>query len=780
MNKIRNIWYISKFDIKTTLDYQILFKIIYSNIKSCINVPNIRQENKILENDFNSLFQTTLFDFLFEEFELFDYYDKLFAQRKYVPKNNENLFGSFIFGYKNYFYEISKDKNKLKKLKKIRWYLWCDKDNFYKEEKNYYEEINLFKSNLLQEFHEEVENDNDSFDEVQSKLLYKDYNSNKDNDIDIIDENFENNIITEEIINKLLTNEDNPLFYVIKLICLTMASFCKATMCFIIALYSSNNKNISENKNELIKEFSKRFNNYVDSCKIINKKCENINIAINYLYKELFVSYPNFPKFSIFRLCIKIWYNEMTSILIGDYSLLNLIKKNISKIFSSYINEDLINKINNNSQNDIIKKNDIKSFLGMSPFIKNESFDLNLSSSIFMFQSENIGNNYNSSDAFSDIFCPFGSEYEDDKKKYNIIEKGLSIIYDTFSNEYSVNLLNLTSIEVNNYYQDIENNFCNIIEEVLSDIFLNENKLISFKSIVDKILEYFDSYFFSKRIIPKLKNKIYLTVFNSIKNNLFIYIKNKYNDNILLSNINLNINSNYNNNSISTNNSSNYNMNMNLKSSMFGFSLIEENNNFNNQYEKEIIDFIIKETSTSSNKNNINLIQKFINELNEKKEVFEIMKNIHNWYDNHQNEIKKHDKKVRKELLKKDFSLNYNKLQRTILSYSIDCNWEKIKKIKAIEQYFKKINDTQNNDNEDIKMNEEDDLNIINSAHNFNTINNNSMNIEREENHLDEQNDDFGMMYMGDNENGFDGGDDEGNNNNLNNINLKSSNFFDI
>ena len=78
-------------------------------------------------------------------------------------------------------------------------------------------------------------------------------------------------------------------------------------MCYMNSFYNE------QRKTELIKEYIKRFNNFIQASKYINSQCENINIVINYLDKDILKSYPHFPKFSIFRLCMKIWYNEKYS-----------------------------------------------------------------------------------------------------------------------------------------------------------------------------------------------------------------------------------------------------------------------------------------------------------------------------------------------------------------------------------------------------------------------------------------------------------------------------------
>ena len=109
-------------------------------------------------------------------------------------------------------------------------------------------------------------------------------------------------------------------------------------------------------------------NNFVDTCTIIDEKCVNINLAMNYLYESIFPDYPKFPKFSIYRMCLKIWFSEINTHLIGKNTLLFEIKEILSSIFSETLKENLLNKmdINNNMFSNftlIIKNIEFNAFL---------------------------------------------------------------------------------------------------------------------------------------------------------------------------------------------------------------------------------------------------------------------------------------------------------------------------------------------------------------------------------------------------------------------------------
>ena len=110
--------------------------------------------------------------------------------------------------------------------------------------------------------------------------------------------------------------------------------------------------------------------------------------------------------------------------------------------------------------------------------------------------------------------------------------------------------------------------------------------------------------------------------------------------------------------------------------------------------------------------------------------------------ENENENFKKLDKKISKELDKKNISSSYNILQKYLLSYSVQNNWEIIKKIKAIENYHFKINSPIEQENKSLK----------------NTVNAFSLN-----NNIEEDNDIFNDKL-----NNFDNGMDD----------LKGSNIF--
>ena len=276
------------------------------------------------------------------------------------------------------------------------------------------------------------------------------------------------------------------------------------------------------------------------------------------------------------------------------------IKNNVIELFNNFLDNQIKDNISikiPNSYNLNTKKK----------FGLNSSISL-LNPESCLYQSNNINNIYGS-------FMNFGF----DNDEMQILLKGLAIIVDTFSNEYSVNLINLSEIDTNDIYLEIENNFCDTITGSIENIYqqlIVKNKT-NIKDLIKKIVNYYETKsFYTENIITTLKKRIFDSIYNKLKGILLDYINSKFLDfqpeeqRYISNNPSENNLSLYSNNSISTNQSSNFN----LKSSFF-FDSTETN--INNDYESEIISYILKNGNY-----NFSYIKKIINEINNKEKIY--------------------------------------------------------------------------------------------------------------------------------------------------------------
>jgi hypothetical protein len=337
--------------------------------------------------------------------------------------------------------------------------------------------------------------------------------------------------------------------------------------------------------------------------------------------------------------------------------------------------------------------------------------NFNLSTSFSLFQSFNLS----CKDPMNDLYSPLGAIniYENEDKQYKILEKGFTIINDTFSNEYSVYFLNSSLIDTNNLYDNLVYNLEKSIKYYIAEVFnvYIYEKNSSVKDIIDNIFEYFDNYFYKSFIIPNLKNKMYETVYLCVKNNLLEFVKNKYfemdnpnkkeNNEIIIS-------------KKSMFSSAKTNWSSNLKSSsIFDLNNDELGNNFNfsenidiktDEYKKEITNYIKK--NTSGDISNTEIEQK-IESINEQMNLYDSCTSICNWHKDHINTIKENDKLVIEEILKLKNKINipliYDQTKRYLLSYSLQYDWDFIRKVKTLQKYYLKNND-------DTDMIEEDNI----------------------------------------------------------------------
>jgi hypothetical protein len=545
-----------------------------------------------------------------------------------------------------------------------------------------------------------------------------------------LEELYEKYIIDDELIDKLFTKEKNPFFYIIKLIYITIYSYCLSKISHLLYTFLNTQVNKKEaRKTILINEYLKCFNNFVDSCTIIDEKCVNINLAMNYLYESLLEGYPKFPKFSIYRMCLKIWFATINTHLIGQNTLLYEIREILSAVFSETLKSELLGKF---------EEGNIYNFTSTKSVNTEKEKKFNLNTSFSLFQSISYIDNINSLNDFSSQFNPI-NVYDKNDKHYKILEKGLSIINDTFSNEYSVYYLNSSIIDTNNFYDNLVYSLIKCIKCYIAEVFnvyIYKNES-SAKAIIDNIFNYFDNYFYKNFIIPNLQNKIYEAIYLCIKNNLLEFAKNKYfqQDNHIKKNeINLNQKSVF--------DSAETNWCSNMKSSSFfdinseeSVNNININNNNKNKHKEEIINYIISNIPYEINKNSTQTkVEEKLELINQKINIYDLFSSVSEWHDHHKKVIEKNDDKVlnaiigMKNIMGINIPLEFDQTKRYLLSYSLQYDWEFLRKVKVLEKYYftNKDENAMIEDN-DIGNNYLDELDNIGQENN--TIGNNNFNL---------------------------------------------------
>ena len=115
-----------------------------------------------------------------------------------------------------------------------------------------------------------------------------------------------------------------------------------------------------------------------------------------------------------------------------------------------------------------------------------------------------------------------------------------------------------------------------------------------------------------------------------------------------------------------------------------------------NEYKKEIINYIMKNISFDMNNSQI---EQKLDSINEQINLYDICNSISNWHNEQTNKIKENDKKIIEEIINLKKILNiplvYDQTKRYLLSYSLQYDWDFIKKANILINYFK-INDDEN------------------------------------------------------------------------------------
>ena len=100
-----------------------------------------------------------------------------------------------------------------------------------------------------------------------------------------------------------------------------------------------NLKENETNSKEFLSQFSNDHSFYVDIALTLNEKLENINVIINYMFLVIFNKEVSIKKFSIYKMLLNIWFNEVYN------NLSNSIAVNFDSVVSLQLDNDNISLI---------------------------------------------------------------------------------------------------------------------------------------------------------------------------------------------------------------------------------------------------------------------------------------------------------------------------------------------------------------------------------------------------------------------------------------------------
>jgi hypothetical protein len=300
-------------------DLNLIKKEIYSVLKEHFALPLLRKENFQVESEANTYLQTYLYDFLYEQQDLFDYYDEFLLpefnpsfESDVIVKNSFLPLADSLKNFSKIFKEMNNQEN-LKKLSFLRWY------------------------NLIPNY--ENENNKISLTHTLTPLL-----------------------IAE------LQNNSNDIIFILNSLFLTIINFCKVSYSYIM---------IHQNNDVIfLNEYIKRCKSYVEAAIHLNTFLENLNVVVNYSYDLLNQNSHRQPKFSVLRFMIITWNREvLEKINCKDKDFLILEKS--MNMYENFLRREIISYSSLSEEflnNKGIDSKEQENFIG-GEYINNNEFD---------------------------------------------------------------------------------------------------------------------------------------------------------------------------------------------------------------------------------------------------------------------------------------------------------------------------------------------------------------------------------------------------------------------
>lgn len=203
--------------------------------------------------------------------------------------NSEMIFGEHQCFNSNITNNTTSSKNSIKnnqcifQLQSTSDLKLSNNNNLYKES-----QISSYLNNSILKEHNNNFNSNsmkiDDLNSNNTRFYKKKHISNLQEEVSSFDVNY---------------YSDYPIIYLLKIIEFSVKHFC------ILTFEALNSIRGSEPK-ILLNEYYKRYKAFVDATTYLNTYLENFNVAINIISEYLFPGRSTFPKFSVFRLFVRV------------------------------------------------------------------------------------------------------------------------------------------------------------------------------------------------------------------------------------------------------------------------------------------------------------------------------------------------------------------------------------------------------------------------------------------------------------------------------------------
>ena len=254
-----------------------------------------------------------------------------------------------------------------------------------------------------------------------------------------------------------------------------------------------------KNKNELIIEYTKAQNDFVNFSLSINEFFSNINIIINYLYRFIKDKTKSYNDFSIYKMFFNIMKKE----------LYDKLQKNLMLDFKNLVEQyckELLDFVDNKRTSSFVSN--AKTDCG-DDFAEDEELDLIIDE------------------------LPLENEENKEMTKIEIINNFMACITDLSIDERNALCINHSNIKMDDNYQ--------IYEKILIEVFVNEinNCINKEKKPIENIYSVFTNILSIKHqddikenkgfnFINRTKKILFDAIFSCLKRNIFLIIENEF------------------------------------------------------------------------------------------------------------------------------------------------------------------------------------------------------------------------------------------------------------
>ena len=254
-----------------------------------------------------------------------------------------------------------------------------------------------------------------------------------------------------------------------------------------------------KNKNELIIEYTKAQNDFVNFSLSINEFFSNINIIINYLYRFIKDKTKSYNDFSIYKMFFNIMkkelYDKLQKNLILDFK--NLVEQYCKELLD-FVDNKRTSSFGSNAKTDC-----------GDDFAEDEELDLIIDE------------------------LPLENEENKEMTKIEIINNFMACITDLSIDERNALCINHSNIKMDDNYQ--------IYEKILIEVFVNEinNCINKEKKPIENIYSVFTNILSIKQqddikenkgfnFINRTKKILFDAIFSCLKRNIFLIIENEF------------------------------------------------------------------------------------------------------------------------------------------------------------------------------------------------------------------------------------------------------------